>query len=232
METFVEDWGYLGVFLGIIATGLGFPMPEELPVVIGGALAVHDDVRWWVMLPVCIVGVIIGDFCLYFIGRTWGSRMVERPFFRRLLPADKMAAIVDNFHKYGVKILLFARLTPGVRAPIFLTAGISKMSVWRFVIADSIYAIPGVTILFFLSFFFTERMKALVKNKGEVMTILALVAIVAFAGYMAYRFFRVPVVTGEPGDVPRIMEPMSRGVDQVSNILHVTPREPKPEKDV
>ena len=61
MQEFIESWGYLGVFLSILATGLGFPMPEELPIILGGVLTTHDDIRWWIMLPVCIVGVIIGD---------------------------------------------------------------------------------------------------------------------------------------------------------------------------
>ena len=94
MEAFVQDWGYLGVFLGIIATGLGFPMPEELPVVIGGALAGWDKALWWIMLPVCIVGVIIGDSFLYFIGYFFGAKLVQRGFIRdRLLPPERLDQI-------------------------------------------------------------------------------------------------------------------------------------------
>jgi membrane protein DedA with SNARE-associated domain len=226
VEAFVQDWGYLGVFLGIIATGLGFPMPEELPVVIGGALAGGGQARWWIMLPVCIVGVIVGDGCLYLIGRVWGNKLVERPFFKnRLLPPERLASITDNFHKYGIKILLFARLTPGVRAPIFLTAGLTKLSLPRFLIADGIYAIPGVSLLFFLGYFFTERMVTLIQEEaGKVKSIVILAALVGVAGYLLYRFLRRPMVTGNPGDVPSIMEPVSFGVDQItSKILHPAP---------
>jgi len=39
MEEFLQNWGYLGVFLGILSTGIPFfPVPEELPVVLGGVL--------------------------------------------------------------------------------------------------------------------------------------------------------------------------------------------------
>ena len=135
MQEFIESWGYLGVFLGILATGLGFPMPEEFPIVLGGALATHGQVYTWIMLPVCIVGVIIGDSFLYFIGRFWGNRLVQMPFIRkRLLTPERFASIAENFQKYGVKILLFARLTPGIRAPIFLTAGITKLPITHFLL--------------------------------------------------------------------------------------------------
>src|SRR5687767_4525246 len=82
---FIEGWGYLGVFVGIIATGLGFPMPEELPIILGGALTTHNKVRWYIMLPVCIVGVIIGDSFLYFIGRFFGARLIQINFVRKHL---------------------------------------------------------------------------------------------------------------------------------------------------
>jgi membrane protein DedA with SNARE-associated domain len=223
VESFVEHWGYLGVFFGIIATGLGFPMPEELPVVVGGGLAVHEKARWWIMLPVCIVGVIIGDSCLYVIGRLWGTRLVERPFFKKhFLTPERLASITENFHKYGIKILLFARVTPGIRAPIFLTAGITRLAWLHFLIADGIYAIPGVSLLFFLGYYFTDTMVSIIESKAElVKTIVIMVVLVGGAGYFLYRFLRRPMLTGNPNEVPTIMEPVSYGVNQMtSKILH------------
>lgn len=226
MEAFIESWGPLGVFLAIIATGLGFPMPEELPVVIGGGLAGHrseDKGFLLLMMLACIAGVIIGDGCLYIIGRFWGSRLVASPFFQKhILSPERLASVTENFHKYGIKILLFARLTPGIRTPIFLTAGITKLSWVRFVVADGLYAIPGVSILFFLGYFFTERMIALVEAKAEMVKAIAILGVLAIvAGYFVYRVVRKPMVTGSPTDVPKIMEPVSFGVDQMTaKILH------------
>jgi membrane protein DedA with SNARE-associated domain len=72
VEEFLRSWGYLGIFLGIILTGTGFPMPEELPIVVGGALAGSGNALVWLMLPVCIAGVVVGDGALYLIGRFGG----------------------------------------------------------------------------------------------------------------------------------------------------------------
>lgn len=221
MESFVAHWGYIGVFFGIIATGLGFPMPEELPVVIGGGLSARDEVYAWIMLPVCIVGVIVGDSCLYFIGRLWGAKLVQQPFFQKhLLTPERMASITENFHKYGIKILLFARLTPGIRAPIFVTAGITRLSLPRFLIADGIYAIPGVSLLFYLGYKFTDVMIGLIQAKAEILpAAMVLGVLVAVGGYFLYRFLRRPMVTGNPSEVPKIMEPVSIGVDQMTGII-------------
>jgi membrane protein DedA with SNARE-associated domain len=233
LEAFLESWGYLGVFVGILLTGLGFPMPEELPVVLGGALAGGFagegraiTIHWWIMLPVCIVGVVIGDSFLYWIGRLWGTKLVDRPFVQKhLLSPEKFASIAENFHKYGIRILLFARMTPGIRAPIFLTAGITRLPVSHFLLADGIYAIPGVSLLFALGYFFTDNMVQIVKGDLEmVKNIIILVVVLGVAGYFVYRFLRKPVVTGSPAEVPAIVEPMSHTLDSVTGkLLHVTP---------
>jgi len=224
VETFLQSWGYLGVFVGILLTGLGFPMPEELPVVLGGALAGgfaggNVTIYWWIMLPVCIVGVVIGDSFLYFIGRFWGAKLVERPFVKKhLLTPEKLASITENFHKYGIKILLFARLTPGIRAPIFLSAGITRLPLAHFLIADGIYAIPGVSLLFVLGYFFTDSMIYLIKHQVEMAkNIVILVVVLGVAGYFTYRFLRRPMVTGNPADMPKIVEPMSQTLDSVTD---------------
>lgn len=219
MEEFLRSWGYLGVFLGIIATGAGFPMPEELPVVVGGAIAGGGQALWYVMLPVCIVGVILGDCVLYLIGRIWGPSIVERPFIKKhILPPERLTKIEENFRNYGIRILLFARLTPGIRAPIFLTAGIVKLSLPRFLIADGIYAIPGVSLLFYLGFVFTERMVSLIREEVETAkSIIILVVVVGVAGYFAYRFLRRPMVTGDPQEMPPLAEEVAHTLDSVTH---------------
>src|SRR5438270_359194 len=218
MEEFLQSWGYVGIFVGILLTGVGFPMPEGLPVVLGGGLAGHGSAIWWIMLPVCIVGVVIGDFFLYAIGRLWGPRLLQYNWVKtKLLPPERLAKIESNFQQHGIKILLFARMTPGIRAPIFLTAGLTKLPLTRFLIADGIYAVPGVTLLFFLGYWFTEGMVNLIMNDIEhVKSIIIVVVILGIAAYVVYRFLRKPMVTGAPEEMPPIVEPI---VEQVTDKL-------------
>jgi membrane protein DedA with SNARE-associated domain len=224
VEAFLQDWSYLGIFLGILATGLGFPMPEELPIVVGGALASSEHVYAWLMLPVCIVGVVIGDSFLYLIGRFWGARLVQMPFIRKhLLPPERLESISDNFERHGIKILLFARLTPGIRAPIFLTAGISRLSMTKFLLADGLYAIPGVSLLFFGGYWFTDSMIDLVKNfdneASKVKPIIILVVLVALTIYVIYRFLRKPVVTGNPTEMPPLVGQVTHKLEDMTQKL-------------
>jgi membrane protein DedA with SNARE-associated domain len=225
VENFLRDWGYLGIFVGLVLTGIGFPMPEELPVVIGGGMAAHPSaqVRWWIMLPVCIAGVLVSDGFLYAIGRFWGPRLLHIEWIRRrVFPPERLAKIEENFDKYGVKLLLFARLTPGIRAPVFFTAGMTRLSVAKFLFADGLYAIPGVSLLFFLGYWFAESMVDFVEGPFEkAKTIIILVVVVVVAAYFLYRHLRKPSVTGDPAEMPPLVGQMQNTLTKVtSKIMH------------
>ena len=223
------NWGYYpGIFGAIVGTGMGLPIPEELPVVIAGVLAGHNQVYWWTMLPVCIVAVIIGDSFLYFIGRYWGPRLLQYRWVKKhALTPERLASIENNFHNYGVRILLFARMTPGIRAPIFLTAGIIRLPLGRFLLADGLYAIPGVSLLFFLGYYFGEGILALVEQAEHVKFWIMLVLVAAIGLYILYRFLRKPVVTGAPEDMPPVVGPVANKIERVTTrTIHTITRCP------
>ena len=116
------------------------------------------------MLPVCIAGVVVSDAFLYTIGRHGGAHLLEMRWVQRhLVKPEKRAKIERNFQKYGVKILLGARLLPGIRAPIFIMAGVMRLPMARFILADGLYAVIGVNILFWLAFWGGDAFADLVR---------------------------------------------------------------------
>jgi hypothetical protein len=145
---------------------------------------------------------------------------LEYRWIARLLPPEKRSRIEGNFHQYGVKILLFARLLPGIRSPIFITAGIMKLPLKRFLLADGIYAIPGVSLLFFLAFWFGNQFKDLVdmiqKETNAARPIIFMVAIVAVGVYFFFHFIRKPVPTGDPKELPLIGQKVAATIEHLS----------------
>jgi len=122
--------------------------------------------------------------------------------------------IERNFQKYGVLILLFARVLPGIRSPIFITAGIMRLPLQRFLLADGIYAIPGVSLLFFLAYWFGNQFRDLVEWAerdivDRMRPLIILSAIVAVGVYFLVHFLRRPVTTGDPKEIPIIGGPMA-----------------------
>jgi membrane protein DedA with SNARE-associated domain len=198
-------------FGAFVSAGLGAPVPEELAIVAAGLwTAAREEFGpyRWLMLPVCLLGVLIADCLLYGIGRYFGGRLQRTSWFGRLVPPKKRQRIEDNFHHYGVSILLFGRLLPGIRAPLFLTSGMMRLSVPRFIAADAIGAVVGNSLLFFLAFWFGDQFAELVRHAehdvARARPLLILAGIVAVAVFFTIHFLRRPVPTGDPEELPVI----------------------------
>jgi membrane protein DedA with SNARE-associated domain len=121
-----------------------------------------------------------------------------------------LAEIEANFHRYGVRLLLGVRLLPGVRAPVFIAAGVVRLPLHRFLLADGIYAIPGVSVLFVLAYWFTDSVVQIVHNFerqiGSMRHYFVIGGIAALAAWLTYEFWQRRKVTGDPKEVPHIVD--------------------------
>jgi membrane protein DedA with SNARE-associated domain len=242
-------WSFLTWFGLLVAAGLGAPFPEEL-LIPGAGLWVAANPEYgplrWLMFPICILGVIIADGFLYTIGRLYGTRLFEHRWLARLFPAEKRQRIENNFHHYGVGILLVGRLLPGIRGPLFLTAGMMRLPLARFLLADGLGAVLGNSLLFFLAWWFGDQVLELIERiKADLVwarPMIILAAILALAAYLTYLFLRRPVSTGDPEELPlighqvatRLESGSHRGVGhpQPSDGKADPPPETKPEEPV
>ena len=68
----IIHFSYPGVFLILLATGFGVPIPEELPIAIAAMMARWEVMHWWGALLSCLSGVLAGDMLLYGLGRHFG----------------------------------------------------------------------------------------------------------------------------------------------------------------
>jgi membrane protein DedA with SNARE-associated domain len=204
-----NEYGYQGVFVALIAAGFGFPIPEELPVITAGVLVGHEDttLKWYIMLPVVMAGVVIGDGILYAIGRVYGRRLLNLGWVQRhFVPPEKRAEIERNFAARGIMVLLGARLLPGIRTPIFIMAGVLRVPFGRFLFADAIYAIPMVNVLFWLSYMLTDQVLEIFNkiNAYRPLVVVAILSGIAGALIQKYVLSR-HVSTGEPPHMPKLI---------------------------
>jgi membrane protein DedA with SNARE-associated domain len=215
MISSADFWQYAGVFGALLAAAFGAPIPEEIPIATGGVMVgrawgdPESGMRWWIMLPLCIFGVVLCDVALYWVGRWWGPWLIGRQWVqRRVLSLERFRKIEKNFHDYGIRILLIARLLPGIRTPVFLSAGIVRLPFRKFLLADAIYAIPGVNLIFWLAWGLTDKFMALL-IQVEGYRDLAIIAILSFiAGFITATFVRRPVATGSPEELPVFGKPL------------------------
>lgn len=139
VSTLLGTWGYPSLLLLLVLTGVGSPIPEDLLLLTAGYLVFSDVFQWPLALSISLVGVVVSDLMLYSAGRhiAWrAQRGPESPY----LSAERLQRVTRWFGRLGDAVILVARLTPGTRALVFITAGIHAVRVSSFLRYDIIGA--------------------------------------------------------------------------------------------
>jgi membrane protein DedA with SNARE-associated domain len=203
LDRLIATSPYVGLYAALCLGGVGFPIPEEVPVLTAGVLAHRGIVRWWLALLVCLAGVATGDLTLYAAGRYWGERVLEVRLVRRFLSPERRDALEASYLRYGVLIVFAARHVMGLRAAAFVTAGVVKLPFWKFALADGVAIGYGIPLNFTIAYFFSEHLHAILADVRRVeswMALALLVGLAAALGYTLWRRGRRLVVDAGPAD--------------------------------
>lgn len=148
------EYGYLAVFTMLLVCGFGVPVPEDVTLVTGGVIAGLGYADEHTMFAVGMAGVLIGDGLVFTIGRFQGARVMQWPFFRRVLTPERFALAQRAFSKYGRWVMFVARFLPGLRTPVYFTAGMShRVGFGTWFLMDGLAALISVPIWVYLGYF-------------------------------------------------------------------------------
>jgi membrane protein DedA with SNARE-associated domain len=190
LQEFVNNFTYLGIFAVLLLGSLGVPIPEEMPIIAGAVLSHEGLVRWWLALPVSLLGVLSGDMALYWVGRHWGDQVLSCRLVRLVLSPAREQWLKAAYRRHALKTVVTARHVVGLRAAAFLTAGSSNVPFWKFVVADVGAASFGVPVAFGLAYFFTDQIKAIMTDVHRVERWLGLAGLLALAAILVVGVWR------------------------------------------
>jgi membrane protein DedA with SNARE-associated domain len=153
--TFSGVTPYLLVFAILLACGLGLPIPEDITLFVAGMLAYYGLVNVWVMIGVCMAGVLIGDSTIFWLGAKYGRELTKKPVFSKLLSPERLDSVKEKLHSnHGNKVIFAARFMPGLRAPTFFSAGTLHLPLKVFLFYDGLAALISVPSIVWLVYHF------------------------------------------------------------------------------
>ncbi len=198
MVSFYSSFGYIAVFGMLLLCGLGVPVPEDISIIAGGIISGLGYTNVHIMCIVSFFGVLAGDIIVYSLGRYFGEQIFSRKIGKKLLSNSWYDNILKSFQKNGKMVLFAARFMPGLRAPIFLTAGITKFTGYgTFILIDGFAALISVPVWTYLGFYGASNMDVLLKwmknTKIGIVIVLAVVIVVYFIG----KLFKKKIVETE-----------------------------------
>lgn len=188
LETFFANYGYAAVFSILVLCGFGLPIPEDITLVAGGVISGLGEANLYIMIVVGLAGVILGDGLMFSAGYFLGPKILKFRWINKLLTPKRYIKVQQKFDRYGNSVIFVARFLPGLRTPIYITAGMSKkISYLKFFIMDGVAAlisVPAWIIVGHYSAANRELLLSIIKNfKLAIFTVLAILFTIIFINF-------------------------------------------------
>jgi len=187
---FINHFPYLGIFLLLILGEIGLPFPEDATLLLSGFLMAHDVMKPLPAFLVLYAGLLITDFSLYLVGKKYGRSVVEHKRFRKLISPDRLSKLEDKFKKWGGLVVFLGRHIWGLRAQIFLVAGVMKMSATKFLFADGIAALLTIALWGGMGYWGGNSLQVLRKDITRIEHLVVLLFVVLFVGGTGFWYFK------------------------------------------
>lgn len=181
---FLEAGGYIVLFGLLLACGMGLPLPEDIPLIIAGALIAKGQMQWVHAGIVAWCGIIGGDLILYYLGHRFGRNITRVPFVGKHLSEKRIDQAEKLFEKWGVLVVAVGRMFAGIRGAMVVTAGTIRYPLPRFIIADGLAALVSGGFFMVLGFLFYKHLDDIFATvaKYKELVILGLGVVVIIAG--------------------------------------------------
>ena len=139
---FMEQYGYLGVFLMIALENVFPPIPSEIILPFGGFMTTYTSMTVPGVVIASTAGSVVGAVILYGIGLLLDVERLEKIIdrFGHILRVSKEDIHKADawFDKYGIWTVLFCRMVPLIRSLISIPAGMSNMKFWLFIVFTTV----------------------------------------------------------------------------------------------
>ena len=151
MQHLITQYGYVAVFLLMLAESACIPIPSEVIMLFGGALAAgaypgaHPALAGIVLAGV--LGNVAGSYVAWGAGRYAGQPAVRRWGRRFGVRGHDIDRATAWFDRHGSSAVLFGRVVPVVRTFISLPAGFADMPAGRFGLFTTLGCIPWTAAL-------------------------------------------------------------------------------------
>ena len=188
---------YLTICLAMFLENIIPPIPSELIMPLGGFFVYQQKLNFYILVFSGLLGTILGSLPWYYLGILVNEKRISKFLDKK----GKYLGISSNdlnkskrwFDRYGVSLVFWGRLVPGIRTLISVPAGIELMPIRKFLFWTTLGSLIWVSLLTYAGYFFGENYPIietyLDQIKLFVKPILILIALYFFTKLLI-RFIR------------------------------------------
>jgi membrane protein DedA with SNARE-associated domain len=199
----IGDYGYLAVFVLMVLESACVPVPSEVTMLFGGALASAafagpgQELDLTTVALLGTAGNLVGSWLAYWAGAAGGRPIVHR-FGRYLLVLPhEVDRAHDWFERRGELAVFVSRLLPVIRTFISLPAGVARMPFWRFTVYTVLGCLPWTFALAWLGYALGENWTKVEGVLQPVAWAIAGVIVLIGAWWVSRRYRKVRAAYAE-----------------------------------
>ena len=152
---------YLVICFAMFLENIIPPIPSEIIMPLGGFFVYQGNLNFYILVIFGLIGTVLGALPWYYLGKF----LNERKLANFVESKGKFLGITSKdfkkskiwFDKYGISLVFWGRLIPGIRTLISVPAGIELMPLKRFIIWTTLGSLIWVVLLSLLGYLFGEN---------------------------------------------------------------------------
>ena len=167
----VASYGYLFLFVVSLAENVflvGFIIPGDLVVVLGGGLAQRAGLSPVSATLVVVAGVLLGSNLSFWIGRHGGNALIERWGERFGVGQKRVLKAEAYFAEHGAKTVFVGSFISGLKNLVPAVAGASRMGYVRFAAYSAIGSICRSVALIAIGYVFGANLERALHVMGRI----------------------------------------------------------------
>ena len=186
---------YLTICFAMFLENIIPPIPSEIIMPLGGFFVYQQKLNFYILVLWGVLGTIAGSIPWYYLGKLVNEKRLSNFLDKR----GKFIGITSNdlikskrwFDKYGVSLVFWGRLVPGIRTLISVPAGMELMPLRKFLIWTSLGSLIWVALLTYAGFVFGENYQIIETYLDQIKYILKPILILILVYFLIKFFIRV-----------------------------------------
>jgi membrane protein DedA with SNARE-associated domain/rhodanese-related sulfurtransferase len=186
----ISTWGVGFVFLNVLLTRLGVPVPAAPVLLLAGSAIASGLISFWYVLAAAVLGALIGDCVWFTVGRIYGRRVLNALAQLSLSVDTSVRRAGAWFERFGAPILSVSKFVPGLALITPPLMGSTRIDPRIFVAWDLTGVVAWATFWVLGGALFEKELGMLLSSvRAHGGTLVDVLVIVSIA-YFVYRWIQ------------------------------------------
>jgi len=184
---------YLVICFAMFLENIIPPIPSEIIMPLGGFFVYQGNLNFYILIVFGLFGTVLGSLPWYYLGRF----LNEKKLANFIETKGKILGITSKdlyksklwFDQYGVSLVFWGRLVPGIRTLISVPAGIELMPLKKFLLWTSLGSLIWVILLTVAGYVFGENYRMIESYIDNFKVLIKPFILIVFV-YLIFKFLR------------------------------------------